>query len=171
MSWQQCSVELVFVRRQLNRTALEYVVQVIHAVGDSLRGPHSKSETKAPPPSSRRSHQHSRSPPGNMLRVLAAQMRQGLPAAAAAVGALRATGAALHTSAAASARWAGFDLTEDQLEFQHVADTFAREELAPFRCAVEVPLQAFKGKVACDALSSLALWRLSQMCSADRDAY
>ncbi|PRW32835.1 acyl- dehydrogenase [Chlorella sorokiniana] len=47
-------------------------------------------------------------------------------------GALRATGAALHTSTAAVARFAGFDLTDDQLEFQHVADTFAREELAPF---------------------------------------
>lgn len=68
-----------------------------------------------------------------MLRSLCAQLRNGAPAAAAAAATLRAAGAALHTSAAASARWAGFDLTDDQLEFQHVADTFAREELAPFR--------------------------------------
>lgn len=27
-----------------------------------------------------------------------------------------------------------FDLNEDQRQFKHVADTFAREELAPYRC-------------------------------------
>lgn len=79
-----------------------------------------------------------------------AALRCGAPTAAAAAPAMAAAlqqrDAGLHWSAAAGAAepspaaaaaatpgTVDFDLTEEQQQFQHVAEEFAREELAPFR--------------------------------------
>lgn len=80
--------------------------------------------------------------PLNMLRAAAAAIcsaARQLPAAAA--GALRGS-ALLHTSAGLSARWAGFDLTEEQLEFQHVAGGLPHAVSMPSPCMLllTVPL-------------------------------
>jgi hypothetical protein len=44
-----------------------------------------------------------------------------------------------HAPQAADEPAADFDLTDDQRQFMHVAETFAREELAPYRWARNLP--------------------------------
>lgn len=44
-----------------------------------------------------------------------------------------------------------FDLTEDQQQFKHVAEMFAREELAPFRCFRVAPSVCTPVGVSCAA--------------------
>lgn len=72
---------------------------------------------------------------GACKRVAGAALGRALLHGSSWVAAEEAQAAAVATAAANNPLTdSDFDLTEDQQQFKHVAEMFAREELAPFRC-------------------------------------
>lgn len=69
-----------------------------------------------------------------LRRAAQCSLSAGLHGASAAAVAAADGGAPVVAAAPAFYQQADWDLTEDQQQFKHVAEEFAREELAPFRC-------------------------------------